>query len=70
MVEKNVQDSRRRIWLDARNRPFGCLAELNAWLGERCRSLWNELRHPENKAFSVAEMLGRKRRDDANADAI
>jgi transposase len=57
VVEKNVQDSRRRIWLDARDRRFGTLAELNAWLGERCRALWAELRHPEHKAFSVAEML-------------
>ena len=61
VVEKNVQDSRRRIWLDARNRPFGSLVELNVWLGERCRSLWSELRHPEHKAFSVAEMLEQER---------
>ena len=57
IVEKNVQDSRRRIWLDARNRPFGSFAELNAWLSERCRSLWNSLRHPEFKEFSIADML-------------
>jgi hypothetical protein len=36
-------------------------SELNAWLGERCRSLWNELRHPEHKQFSVAEMLEQER---------
>jgi transposase len=57
VVEKNVQDSRRRIWLDAREQRFSGLDELNAWLGERCRALWTELRHPEHKAFSVAEML-------------
>jgi len=57
VVEKNVQDSRRRIWLDAQNQRFGSFAELNAWLAERCRSLWAELRHPEHKEFSVAEML-------------
>jgi transposase len=57
VVEKNVQDSRRRIWLDAQNRQFSSYMELNVWLAERCRSLWNELRHPEHKAFSVAEML-------------
>ena len=57
IVEKNVQDSRRRIWLDAQNRRFGSFTELNVWLGERCRSLWTELRHPEHKEFSVAEML-------------
>ena len=61
VVEKNVQDSRRRIWLDAQSRQFGSFAELNAWLGERCRSLWGELRHPEHKAFSVAEMLEQER---------
>ena len=61
VVEKNVQDSRRRIWLDAQQRKFGSFAELNAWLGERCRSLWDEVRHPEHKAFSVAEMLEQER---------
>ena len=57
VVEKNVQDSRRRIWLDAQKHRFGSFTELNVWLGERCRSLWSELRHPEHKPFSVAEML-------------
>ncbi len=57
VVEKNVQDSRRRIWLDAKTRQFGSFEELNAWLGERCRALWSEIRHPEYKQFSVAEML-------------
>jgi hypothetical protein len=57
VVEKNVQDSRRRIWLAAREQRFGSLEELNAWLGERCKALWAELRHPEHKAFSVGEML-------------
>ena len=61
VVEKNVQDSRRRIWLDAQSHRFGSFAELNAWLGERCRSLWSELRHPEYKEFSVAEMLEQER---------
>ena len=61
VVEKNVQDSRRRIWLDAREQRFGSLDELNAWLGERCKALWAELRHPEHKAFSVAEMLDLER---------
>jgi len=57
VVEKNVQDSRRRIWQDAANRRFGSLVELNAWLAERCRALWSELRHPEHDQFSVAELL-------------
>jgi transposase len=57
VVEKNVQDSRRRIWIDAAQRKFGSFEELNAWLGERCRSLWSEMRHPEYSEFSIAEML-------------
>ena len=61
VVEKNVQDSRRRIWIDAQNRQFGSFDELNVWLGERCRLLWTQLRHPEHKAFSVAEMLEQER---------
>ena len=56
-VEKDVQDSRRRIWVEAGQRRFGSFAELNAWLGERCRALWQELRHPQHKEFSIAEML-------------
>ena len=57
VVEKNVQDSRRRIWIDAGRQRFGSFAEVNAWLGERCRALWQEVRHPEHERFSVAEML-------------
>jgi len=57
VVEKNVQDSRRRIWIEAQGRQFGSFEELNAWLGERCRTLWDQLRHPDFPAFSVADML-------------
>ena len=61
VVEKNVQDSRRRIWIDARERRFASFDELNAWLGKRCRALWEEVRHPEHRQFSVAEMLEHER---------
>jgi len=57
VVEKNVQDSRRRIWIDAGTRRFGSFTELNAWLGERCRSIWADTQHPVHKQFTVAEML-------------
>lgn len=56
VVEKNVQDSRRRIWQEAGTLRFGSFAELNAWLLARCQALWQEVRHPEY-ALSVAEML-------------
>ena len=61
VVEKNVQDSRRRIWIDAQTRKWGNFEELNAWLGERCRALWGEIRHPEYRHFSVLEMLEQER---------
>ena len=61
VVEKNVQDSRRRIWIDAAKQRFGSFVELNAWLGDRCRALWEEVRHPEHDRFSVAEMLDNER---------
>ncbi len=61
VVEKNVQDSRRRIWIDAAQQRFGSFVELNAWLGTRCRTLWDEVRHPEHSQFSVAEMLDNER---------
>ena len=57
LVEKNVQDSRRRIWQDAGQRRFGSFLELNLWLLERCRALWREIRHPEYHDLTVAEML-------------
>ena len=37
-VEKNVQDSRRRIWLGAQKIQWGSFAQLNTWLDERGRA--------------------------------
>jgi transposase len=56
VVEKNVQDSRRRLWQDAAKERFGSFTELNLWLLARCRALWQELKHPEY-SLSLAEML-------------
>ena len=57
VVEKNVQDSRKRLWQDARQARFDSLDELNAWLEERCRALWQALAHPGNPSLTVAEAL-------------
>ena len=57
VVEKNVQDSRRRIWQEAGKQRFGSFAELNDWLLARCKALWQEIRHPEYGDLTVAEML-------------
>ena len=54
-IEKNVQDARRRIWNSAPQH-FSCLDAVNAWLEQRCRTLWQELRHPEQRR-TIAEVL-------------
>jgi hypothetical protein len=61
IVEKNVQDSRRRIWLDAQDCQFHSFEELNVWLGQRCRELWAALPHPQYNGFSVADVLEHER---------
>lgn len=53
-VEKNVRDSRHRIWHNAPN--FKSLEELNLWLTNRCKDLWKELPHPERKPLSIEEV--------------
>lgn len=61
IVEKNVQDSRQRIWQEAAKRRFGSFLELNLWLLERCSALWKEIRHPEYDGMTVAEVLDHER---------
>ncbi|HMV19754.1 MAG TPA: IS21 family transposase [Rhodocyclaceae bacterium] len=60
VVEKNVQDSRRRIWQDAAAVRFGSFTELNLWLLARCRALWQTLKHP-GYDLTLAEMLEQER---------
>lgn len=57
IVEKNVQDSRRRIWQDAAQQCFTNFAELNSWLECRCKALWSELNWPDSSAMTVQEAL-------------
>ena len=57
VVEKNVQDSRRRIWMDAKQQRFSTFTELNTWLEMRCRALWQELKHPDHESITVADAL-------------
>jgi transposase len=61
VVEKNVQDSRRRIWQEAGGRRFASFAELNVWLEERCRALWSELTYPQAHALTIADALAVER---------
>ena len=61
IVEKDVQDSRRGIWMEAKTRGFDSFGELNAWLGGRCRALWLELEHPHYAGIPIAEVLEQER---------
>ncbi len=58
-IEKNVQDSRHRLWHGAP--AFDTLADLNAWLAQRCIALWSELGHPEQRDRSIAEVWAEER---------
>jgi transposase len=60
IVEKNVQDSRRRVWIEAKTRCFDSFEELNAWLDGRCRALWSEIEHPHYAGITLAEALGQE----------
>ena len=53
-IEKNVQDSRHRLWHQAP--AFADLDALNVWLEERCKTLWAEIRHPEYKNRMIADV--------------
>jgi len=53
-IEKNVQDSRHRLWHQAPG--FDSLDAVNEWLQSRCVELWHEIRHPELPQLTVAEV--------------
>ncbi len=57
VVEKNVQDSRRRVWQDAAHQRFGSFVELNVWLEARCQALWSELPYPDVEHLTIADAL-------------
>ena len=58
-IEKNVQDSRSRLWHDAPS--FADFPELNVWLEEHCRALWDEIAHPEQPQCTIAELWADER---------
>ena len=57
----DAKPSRRRIWIEARERVFGSFVELNTWLAQRCRAVWAETRHTEHPEFTLTEMLETER---------
>ena len=57
VVEKNVQDARRRVWSEAKKHQFSTFAELNAWLEVQCRQLWTRLYHTAYPQLTIADVL-------------
>ena len=53
-IEKNVRDSRYRLWHQAP--AFKDIDALNTWLEQRCMALWQETRHPEYKDRMIADV--------------
>ena len=51
------RDSRLLLCQDAGKERLSSFTELNVWLLERCRSVWQELQPPEYTDLTVAEML-------------
>ncbi len=57
IVEKNVQDRRRQIWLEVNERRWPSLVELNEFLGQSCRRHWEETFHPQWPQMTIADVL-------------
>lgn len=58
-IEKNVQDSRHRLWQVAP--VFASLDDLNNWLEKRCIELWSELSHPQQRELTIRELWEQER---------
>ncbi len=57
IVEKNVQDSRRRLWQEAREERFSHFSALNAWLEQRCQRLWSAIAFPHTEHLTIEDAL-------------
>jgi transposase len=53
-VEKNVLDTRRSVW--SMVQPMPSLEALNDWLQMQCVAQWHELRHPEMRDRTIAQV--------------
>jgi transposase len=56
VVEKNVQDRRRQLWVEAGHRQWPSLAVLNAWLAGECRAAWEDMPHPDWPELTLTEV--------------
>lgn len=60
IVEKNVQDTRSRIWNQVRERKWRSWTEINDWLDATCKAQWHSVIHP-NSGLTVADVLDDER---------
>ena len=67
-IEKNVQDSRHRLWHDAP--AFASLDALNAWLEQRCVALWQELAIRSKRAHRRRGLAGGATVPDGSTPAL
>jgi transposase len=58
-IEKNVLDTRRSVW--SQIEPMPSLEALNDWLQAKCLAQWNQLRHPQMRERSIAEVWQEER---------
>lgn len=57
IVEKNVQDRRRHIWMEAQEQRWPNWESLNEWLGRQCRMAWSEMKHPDLPELTIEDVL-------------
>ena len=58
-IEKQVRDSRHRLWQQAP--AFSTLNQLNDWLNQRCRILWQQLSHPQQSQHTLEQLWRQER---------
>jgi transposase len=56
IVEKNVLDRRRQIWLEVGHQRWGSLEQVNEWNSDRCRMAWTVM-HPQLPTMTIADVL-------------
>ena len=55
IVEKNVQDRRRQLWVEAGTRHWPSLEALNDWLAIECKAAWEMMTHPDCPVLTLAD---------------
>ena len=57
ILEKNVQDRRRQLWVEAGTRHWPSLEALNDWLAIECKAAWEMMMHPDCPVLTLADAV-------------